>query len=185
MTVEGIFLELVYKGIRLAVVQGDLTTQKTDAIVNPANSRGVMAGGVALAIKQAGGEQIERDAVANAPIRVGKAVATGAGRLACRYVVHAPTMSLPGERTNARAVAQAVAASLALADKMGLKSLAFPGMGTGVGRVPVDEAAAAMINAVKFFLDQRARTSLKEIVFVAFDDALEAAFSARVQQLGR
>ncbi len=168
------------------MVQGDLTVQKTDAIVNPANSKAVMGGGVALAIKQAGGEQVEKDAVAAAPIAVGKAAATTAGKLACRYVIHAPTMVLPGEKTNAKAVDLAVTAALRLANQMGLKSLAFPGMGTGTGRVPVDEAAAAMANAVKFFLDQNSgRTSLREIVFVAFDDALEAAFSAQIQRLGR
>ncbi|MCX6767216.1 MAG: macro domain-containing protein [Candidatus Micrarchaeota archaeon] len=178
-------METAYKGVRLIVVQGDLTAQKTDAIVNPANSKGTMGGGVALAIKEAGGEQIEKDAVANAPTRMGKAIATSAGRLPCRYVFHAPTMVLPGEKTNAKAAYQATAAALLLAAQMNLKSIAFPGMGTGVGAVPVDEAAHAMVNAAKFFIDENeGRNPVKEILFVAFDAVLENAFAAQVAKLG-
>lgn len=177
-------MEAAYKGVRVVVVKGDLTRQKTEAVVNPANSAGVMGGGVALALKEAGGEQMEKDAMRLAPLKVGRAVATGAGNLACRYVIHAPTMALPGEKANAKAVDQAVTASLRLAKQMSLKSVAFPLMGAGTGRVPAGEAASAMANSVKFFLDQEAGAgALKEIFFVAFDDDAEKALAANLQHL--
>jgi len=178
-------MEVTYRGVRIAALTGDITQQKVDAVVNPANSKGIMGGGAALAMKEAGGEQIEKDAVANAPIRLGKAIATTAGRLPARYVFHAPTMTLPSEKANAKATDQAVSASLRLANQMGVKSVAFPGMGTGVGGVPAEEAAAAMVNAVKFFLDFNVGRpgSLKEIVFVDLNGDVEKALAANLEKL--
>ncbi len=76
----------------VSVVPGDITELKVDAIVNPANSSGSMGGGVALAIKRKGGQVVEDEAVAQAPIPVGGAVLTTGGRLPCRFVIHAPTI---------------------------------------------------------------------------------------------
>jgi len=178
-------METIYRGVRISAFEGDITQQKVDAVVNPANSKGIMGGGAALAMKEAGGEQIEKDAVANAPIRLGKAIATTAGKLPARYVFHAPTMTLPAEKTNAKATDQAVSASLRLANQMGVKSIAFPGMGTGVGGVPAEEAAAAMVNAVKFFLDFNAARpgSLREIILVDLNGDVEKALAANLEKL--
>ena len=80
-----------YRGCEVEAVMGDLTEMDAEAIVNPANSRGVMGGGVALAIRRKGGRELEDKAKAKAPIPVGSAVLTTGGRLTARPVIPAPT----------------------------------------------------------------------------------------------
>lgn len=134
--------------------QGDITQIDCDAIINPANSFGYMGGGVAGAIKRAGGREIEKEAVNKAPIVVGEAIATTAGDLACKYVIHAPTMKRPAMRTSVENIEQATQAALKLAEKLDLHCIAIPGMGTGVGRVPQEKAAKAITTIVKEFEDK-------------------------------
>ena len=135
----------------IIIQQGDLTQILCDAIVNPANSFGYMGGGVAGAIKRVGGIEIEREAVSKAPIGVGKAIFTTAGNLKCRYVLHAPTMKQPAMKISLENVKLATKAALELGVKLNLNSIAIPGMGTGVGGVPVEDAAKAIVNLVKEF----------------------------------
>ena len=130
---------------------GDLTKIKCDAIVNPANSYRFMGGGVAGAIKRMGGTQIENEAIAKAPIPVGSAVFTTAGNLPCSYVIHAPTMEQPAMRIGIENVKIATLAALQLGVELKLSSIAIPGMGTGVGGVPVSEAAEAIVDIAKGF----------------------------------
>ncbi len=163
--------------LEIEVLKGDLTAQKVDAIVNPANSRGEMGGGVAGAIRRAGGKEIERQAVAQAPIPVGRAVVTTAGSLAARYVIHAPTMEKPAQRTSAEAVRKATRAALEAAEEHGLASLAIPGMGTGVGRVPVEEAARAIVETVRGFPAKR----LQKVLLVDRNEAMVAAFQQALE----
>ena len=134
--------------------QGDITQTDCDAIINPANSFGYMGGGVAGAIKRAGGKEIENEAVSKAPIVVGEAIATTAGDLPCKYVIHAPTMKRPAMRTSVENIEQATQAALKLAEKLDLRCIAIPGMGTGVGRVPQEKAAKAITTIVKEFEDK-------------------------------
>jgi O-acetyl-ADP-ribose deacetylase len=136
-------------GIR--VIRGDITRSDAQAIVNPANSRGLMGGGVALAIRQAAGRCVEDEAKALAPIAVGKAAVTGAGAMPQRYVIHAPTMTEPAERIGVGNVRSATIAALAAARELGVSSVAFPGMGTGVGGVPFSDAARAMVECILEF----------------------------------
>ena len=96
----------------MEAVMGDLTEMDAEAIVNPANSLGVMGGGVALAIRRKGGREIEEEARAKAPIHVGSAVLTTGGRLKARHVIHAPTMAMPAERIGIENVALATRAAL-------------------------------------------------------------------------
>lgn len=138
----------------IVVKRGDITQLSCDAIVNPANSFGYMGGGVAGAIKRIGGNEIEREAVSKAPIRVGSAIATTAGTLPCKYVIHAPTMKHPAMRINVNNVKQATRAALKLGVELNLKTIAIPGMGTGVGRVPVEDAAEAIVTIAKEFKDK-------------------------------
>ena len=154
------------------VQQGDLTKLKVDAIVNPANSHGVMGGGVAGIIRRIGGEVIEKEAVEQAPIPIGQAVVTTAGTLSCKKVIHAPTMVNPAERTDAEAVRKATVAALLAADKEGFSTLAFPGMGTGVGRVPLDVAASTMAKAIQSFQAKH----LKEVTLIGIDREMVEAF---------
>lgn len=168
-------IERTYKGVEIVAITGDITKQKVDAIVNPANSRMLMGGGAAGAIKRMGGKEIEDEAVKHAPVPVGKAIATGAGKLKAKNVIHAPTMERPAMRISAENVRLAVRAALELASELRLRSVAFPGMGTGVGGLALEEAAETMIDETKKHVERD--THLKRIVFVGFRDELTQAFS--------
>jgi O-acetyl-ADP-ribose deacetylase len=158
----------------LEVVQGDIITCAVDAIVNAANDHLWMGAGVAGAIKRQGGQIIEDEAVRQAPIPVGEAVVTGGGVLKARYVIHAAAMG-QDLVTNADYIRQATCNSLRRATDMGLASMAFPALGTGVGGFPVDAAAHAMIDATCRVLQSTPQTSLKWVVFVLFTaDAFQA-----------
>ncbi len=151
--------------IEISVVQGSLLEVQAYAIVNPANSFGFMGGGVAGVIKRFGGEQIEEEAVSKAPIPVGSAVLTSAGKLPFKGVIHAPTMEEPAMETTEEKVRRAVRAVLELADRMGFESIAMPGMGTGVGRLPKDVSARAMIEELRNFQPK----NLKRVILVDLD----------------
>jgi O-acetyl-ADP-ribose deacetylase (regulator of RNase III) len=153
----------------IIVKKGDITEEECDAIVNPANSLGYMGGGVALAIKLKGGKEIEEEAVRKAPIPLGKAIATKAGKLKCKFVIHSPTMQKPAEKIPLENVRLATRAALELAKELKIKSIAFPGMGTGVGGIKAEDAARVMIEECKKFEDL-------EIRLVAFDENLYQAF---------
>ncbi len=151
--------------IEILVVQGSLLEVQADAIVNPANSLGLMGGGVAGVIKRFGGEEIEKEAVSKAPIPVGSAVLTSAGKLPFKGVIHAPTMEEPAMETTEEKVRKAVRAVLELADRMGFESIAMPGMGTGVGRLPKDVSTRAMIEEIRNFQPK----NLKRVILVDLD----------------
>ncbi len=160
---------------KIIVRRGDITREGVDAIVNPANSGGTRAGGVALAIRKAGGEEIEAEAVERGPTAVGEAISTSAGKLPAQYVIHAPTMEMPAQKINLENVEKATFAALECASKLKIKSLAFPGMGTGVGGVSKKDAARAMVNTIKRFVAE-GNSGLDEIILVGFDDELANAF---------
>jgi len=165
--------------VKICVHQGDLTQLKVDAIVNPANSHGWMGGGVAGVIRRRGGSEIEKEAVDQAPIPIGHAVVTQAGSLPCKVVIHAPTMREPAERTNEENVKQATLASLQVADAHRFETLAIPGMGTGIGRVPVDKAACAMVDVVRSFSPKK----LKEVILVDINDDMIQAFKNALKEM--
>ena len=158
--------ETIYKNVRIRVIEGDITELDVDAIVNPANSLMLMGGGVAGAIKRKGGIEIEEEARRHAPVPVGEAIATTAGKLKAKYVIHAPTMERPAMRIGLENVEKATRAALLLADKLGLASIAFPGMGTGVGGVPYYDAAKKILEVVKEYIDNG--TKLRGIILVAW-----------------
>jgi len=160
--------------VELLLVRGDITQVDAEGVVNPANSLGEMGGGVAGLLRRKGGEVIEAEAMAQAPIPVGSAVATGAGQLPFRRVIHAPTMERPAVRTTVDRVGMATRAALKCGDEAGLLSLAFPGMGTGVGRVSPSEAARIMVQAARGFEPRH----LRRVYFVAFEEEMYRAFEA-------
>lgn len=162
------------------VAGGDITRLAVDAVVNAANTQLWMGGGVAGAIKRAGGEEIEREAMAQGPIRVGDAVATTGGRLPARYVIHAATMG-PELVTSAEAIRSATAASLRLAAAMGLASIAFPLLGTGVGGFSPDAAARLMVEAVA--AHARAADRPSRVVLVGFTEEAEQALERAVEAI--
>ncbi len=171
--------------IRIIVTKGDISVFGCDALVNPANSTGSMGGGAALAIKRAGGESIEKEAMKKAPISVGRAISTNPGSLPAGFVIHAPTMENPSQKIPVENVEKATYAALELANRLGAKSIAFPGMGTGVGGVSKSDAAEAMARVIKRFINDKKGNSelqLEKIVLIGFDDELTAEFRKWTQK---
>ncbi len=157
----------------LEVVEGDITALVVDAIANAANDHLWMGAGVAGAIKRAGGEEIEREAVAQGPVEVGDAVATGGGRLRARWVIHAAVMG-QDLVTSADAIRRATRRTLEVADELGAESVALPAFGTGVGGFPLDECAGIMGEEARAFEGQ----SLRRVVFAVYGEAAAAAFKS-------
>jgi O-acetyl-ADP-ribose deacetylase len=155
----------------MEVREGDIAAVEADAIANAANDMLWMGAGVAGALKHAGGEEIEREAMARGPIPVGTAVATTAGRLRARYVIHGAVMG-QDLRTNAELVRATTRACLELADELGCKSLALPAFGTGVGGFSVEECARIMVGEARSFEG----VSLGRVVFAVFGAEAERAF---------
>jgi O-acetyl-ADP-ribose deacetylase (regulator of RNase III) len=135
--------------IGVKVRRGDVLEVFSDAIVNPASPDGTMAAGLAGAIKKAGGNGIEKEALSNTPIAVGTAVVTGAGTLPFLNIIHAPTGDEPGGKSSSGNVQAAVSAALAVAEELEIDTVTVPGMGTGIGGVPPEESAAAIVEAIK------------------------------------
>jgi len=174
-------LKQVYKGVDIIVLTGDITKLKVDAIVNPANSLMIMGGGVAGAIKKAGGKEIEDEARKHAPVAVGKAIATGAGQLEAKYVIHAPTMRMPAISIDKGNVQSAVKGALECAKRLGIGTIAFPGMGTGVGGLSLEDAARTMVSEIRKHIDTG--TSLKQIVLVGFTRDLTCEFEKAISEI--
>ena len=161
--------------MRIEVVDGDIALLAVDAVANAANDRLWMGAGVAGALKRAGGEEIEREAMAKGPIPVGTAVATSAGRLRARFVVHGAVMG-QDLRTNADLVRRTTRACLALADELGCRSLALPAFGTGVGGFPLEECARIMVDEARAFVPR----SLERVVFAVLGADAYSALSSSV-----
>lgn len=164
--------------IEITCVQGSLLDVETQAIVNPANSHGLMGGGVAGIIRRAAGSIVEDEARRQAPIPVGRAVLTSGGRTRFAAIIHAPTMPEPSMRIPVENVKLAARAALRLADERGFASLAIPGMGTGVGRVAPEEAAQGMVEEIREFHPQ----SLRSVTLVDVDPVMVRAWQAVLSQ---
>jgi O-acetyl-ADP-ribose deacetylase len=162
--------------VALEVIEGDIATLEVDAIANAANDRLWMGAGVAGAIKRAGGEEIEDEAVGKGPIPIGEAVATGAGRLPARHVIHGAVMG-QDLTTNADFVARTTRRCLEVADGLGARSVALPALGTGVGGFPIEECARVMVAETRSF-DPK---SVERVVFAVFGSQAERVFRAAVE----
>lgn len=161
--------------LRLEVRDGDIATVEADAVTNAANDRLWMGAGVAGALKRAGGVEIEQEAMAQGPIELGSAVATKAGRLPARWVIHGAVMG-QDLRTNADLVRRTTGACLELAAELSCHSLALPAFGTGVGGFPLGECAQIMVEEVRS-VEPR---SLELVIFAVFGAAAYEAFSSEV-----
>jgi len=169
--------------IEIEVYRGDITQLELDALVNAANNRLWMGGGVAGALKRAGGREIEAEAVKKGPIPIGEAVATGAGGLKAKYIIHAAVMG-QDLKTDAENIRQATLSSLLRGDELGIKSIAFPALGTGVGGFPLGECARIMISQVRQYSAKK--TGLERVVFVLYDEPAYQAFGQELdRQLGQ
>jgi O-acetyl-ADP-ribose deacetylase (regulator of RNase III) len=151
---------------KIIFTQGDLTEMDVDAIVNAANNDLQLGGGVAGAIRRKGGEAIQLECDAIGSIPVGGAAITTGGKLRARFVIHAASMHLGGE-TTARALRTSTAHALRIAAERGLRSIAFPAVGTGIAGFQIPECARIMLREVVEHLKNP--TSLEIIYFTLFD----------------
>ena len=161
------------------VLDTDITTLEVDAIANAANTRLLHGGGVAGAIVRAGGQSIQEESDRKAPVGLGEAVATGAGTLPARWVIHAATMELGGP-TSADVIRRATAATLWKAEELNARSLDLVAFGTGVGGFPLEEAAEIEVEEVRRHLEAGSR--LERIVFAVRGDAARGAFERALGQ---
>jgi O-acetyl-ADP-ribose deacetylase (regulator of RNase III) len=159
---------------RIEVLDTDITGLQVDAIANAANTQLMHGGGVAGAIRRAGGEAVERESRAAAPIGLGETVETTAGNMPARWVIHAATMPLGGG-TSADIVR-------GCADELGARSLALVAFGTGVAGFPLEEAARIEAEEVRGHLD--GGSGLERIVFAVRGPAAVDAFERALAELG-
>ena len=158
---------------KIVLQQGDLTETDADAIVNAANNDLKLGGGLAGVIRRKAGDALQRECDAIGTIPVGGAAITSAGKLKARHVIHAASMQLGG-LTTGRALRSSTAHSLRIAAEKGLRTIAFPAIGTGIGGFPLSECAAIMLKEAAEHL--KSPTSLEKIYFVLFDKPALSAF---------
>lgn len=166
----------------VVVERGDITDAEVDAVVNAANAELWMGAGVAGALKRKGGVVIEEDALRQGPIEIVEAVLTVAGNLAATHVIHAVTMG-KDLKTDPEKITAATRATLVIAEKHKLSSLAFPALGSGVGGVPPAQSADAMLSTVVEHV-KRGNSSLERVLFVLYEDQAQKAFSEVLKRLG-
>ncbi len=166
------------KDTEIKIIQGDITGLKVDAIVNAANNKLVMGGGVAGAIKKKGGKAIEEEAVKIGPIKIGEAIFTPAGSLPAKYVIHAATMGMDFQ-TDEDKIRDSSKNALRVAEELKIKSIAFPALGCGVGGFPLLAAAKIMAQEVLKHLREN-KSGLKEIIFCLYDKEAYDVFNKSV-----
>lgn len=164
--------------MQVHVAQAELANLPVDAIVNPGNSRGIMGGGISAAIRLAGGDDIQAEAMDKAPIAVGAALVTHAGDLPAKHVIHVPTMEEPGEIIGVENIRRAARAALIAANANQFQVIGIPGMG-GIAGVPPEDAARAIVEELRAH-----RKSFPETIYLvdtdmdmvhAFEEALQNA----------
>ena len=178
--------EVTVNQARLAIIQGDITRQATDAIVNAANSELMGGGGVDGAIHRAGGpailEECKQIIARQGRLPTGKAVITIGGNLPTKQVIHTVgPIWHGGNKGEAALLESAYRESLKLAAEQRLASLSFPSISTGAYGYPVAEAARVAIRTAVSFLTEQT-TSIKEVVFVLFDPVTYQAYSSALEK---
>jgi O-acetyl-ADP-ribose deacetylase (regulator of RNase III) len=166
---------------KISILQGDLTEMEVDAIVNAANNKLWMGGGVAGAIKRKGGQSIEDEAVKCGPIPIGEAVLTNGGALKAKFVIHAAGMGTD-LRTDSTKIKNATHNALKRAHEVKLETIAFPSIGTGVGGFPVARAAAVMLETAVVFMRTQPKTTVKNVIFVLYDTEAYEAFANELKK---
>jgi O-acetyl-ADP-ribose deacetylase (regulator of RNase III) len=165
--------------MQIHLAKTDITTMNVDAVVNPANSMGIMGGGVAAALSRKGGPTIQREAMSMAPIAVGAAVVTGGGQLWAKHVIHAPTMEQPGMKVGVENVRRATRAALLAAARHGFEMIAIPGMGTGLGGVDPADAARAIVDELRAHRQPKPATvylvDIDDEILMCLEEALRLA----------
>ncbi|HET7419078.1 MAG TPA: macro domain-containing protein [Candidatus Dormibacteraeota bacterium] len=160
---------------RVVIIAGDLVEQEVDAIVNAANNELQLGGGVAGAIRRAGGPSIQDECDRHGPVRVGEAAITRAGNLRARYVIHAASMSLGG-RTTRESLRSSMDDTFRLAQRYEVSSIAVPAVGTGIAGFPLDDCARIMAEALIAALSDG--WPPREVRFVLFGENAKRPFEA-------
>ena len=168
------------KNIEIRVIKGDITALEVDAIVNAANTALRMEQGLAGSINQKGGGAIEEEALSKAPIRAGEAVVTKAGKLKAKHIIHAATMETAGY-TDQEVVRAAAANALKCAQKLNIKSIAFPALGCSMGDFPLVGSAKIIIQEI-LKLSKEPCIFLKEIIFCLYDDKTFKEFDKTIHE---
>jgi O-acetyl-ADP-ribose deacetylase (regulator of RNase III) len=158
---------------RVVIISGDLVEQRVDAIVNAANNDLQLGGGVAGAIRRAGGPSIQDECDAHGPVQVGEAAITGAGTLPARFVIHAASMALGG-RTSRSSLRSSMVHAFQLAQLNHVSTIAVPAVGTGIAGFPIDECARVMAESLNESLSHG--WTVSEVRFVLFADDSKHAF---------
>ena len=165
---------------RIEVRQGDLTEMDTDAIVNAANNELQLGGGVAGDIRRKGGPRIQAECDEIGAIPVGGAAITSGGNLKARYVIHAASMQLGGP-TSAQSLRSSTAHARRIAAQKGLKTIAFPAVGTGIAGFPLRECAEIMLRETAKHFERP--TSIEKVSFVLFDKDALTTFDEVLKEL--
>ena len=186
---ENNIVQITINRAKLSIIQGDITRQTTDAIVNAANSGLMGGGGVDGAIHRAGGpailEECKQVVARQGRLPTGKAVMTTGGNLKARYVIHTvgPVWG-GGGKDEAVLLAGAYRESLKLAVAGKLASISFPSISTGVYGYPADKAARVALEAIVSFLRESV-TTVKEVVMVLFDSRTFTAYAEALQEIAK
>ncbi len=180
-------VEITINQAKLRIIQGDITKQDTDAIVNAANSGLMGGGGVDGAIHRAGGsailEECKQVVARQGRLPTGKTVMTTGGNLKARHVIHTVgPIWYGGDKGEPNLLASAYQESLKLAMENQLSSISFPSISTGVYAYPVDKASRVAIGVVVASLRQGV-TSVREVVFVLFDSQTLRAYSSALKEI--
>jgi O-acetyl-ADP-ribose deacetylase (regulator of RNase III) len=160
---------------KLEIASGDITQLEVDAVVAPASTELWMDHGVAAAIKRAGGDAVEKEAVLQGPVKVGEAVVTTGHDLKARWVVHV-ALAESGPTADAGAIAAATRSSLAAAEHAHSRSVALPAFGTGACAFPLYQCSSIMVAETVAYLKEHPNTSLRHVMFAVYDDAARASF---------
>jgi O-acetyl-ADP-ribose deacetylase (regulator of RNase III) len=178
-------VDLIVNRTRVSLIQGDITKQDTDAIVNAANSSLMGGGGVDGAIHRAGGpailEECQEIVARQGRLPTGQAVMTTGGNLKARYVMHTVGPVWHGGSGNeAELLRSAYYQCLKVATESKLTSISFPSISTGAYGYPVAEAAETAVGTLVSFLEEQA-TSLEHVVFVLFDPRTYQSYCSALQ----
>ncbi len=166
--------------VDIRFVQGDITEQEVDAIVNAANHSLLGGGGVDGAIHRRGGPEILSECRRLRETRfpdglpTGEAVATTAGRLPARWVIHTVGPTYATTKDKSHLLAACFRNSLAVADELGAATVAFPAISTGVYRWPIEDAGRIAVETVR-----ATQTQVREVTFVLFGEAAYEAFASQ------
>ena len=160
---------------RIVILEGDITEQEVDAIVNAANSELQLGAGVAGAIRERGGPSIQQECDAHGPVAVGEAAVTGAGELPAKFVIHAAGMP-PGGQASEDSIRSSVKRSLELAREQGCRSIAVPAIGAGIGGFSTQRCAEILLEEARAHL--AGETPLEEVRFALYGEPTYRVFEA-------